>query len=221
MPGHEFVFIFENRGEAVGATLSHPHGQIYAFDRLPPAVALRVATQERHRTETGTCLQCELVATEEAAAARIVAANDAFLVSVPFAARWPYEVHIRARRHGVGRLADLKPDEQLELGRALADLVARYDGLFGHDLPYLMAVMEAPHDAPDWHLAFEFLPPNRGPHTLKVRASVETATGTFINDTVPEDSAAALARTRPDAPAWGAECLTTVEPVAVVASEVR
>ncbi|MFA9447096.1 galactose-1-phosphate uridylyltransferase [Egicoccus sp. AB-alg6-2] len=198
-PDIAFVLIFENRGEGVGATLSHPHGQIYAFDHLPPNIALRNDHHHAHRAEHGNCLGCRVVAMDAAATERQVAANDSFTVGVPFAPHWPYEVHVRARRHGARRLGDLTGDEQCDLAAALRDLVLRYDRLFGHDLPFMMVVHEAPHDQPDWHLSFEFLPPHRGADKLKIRASVETATGLFINDTLPETTAAALRATDPPA----------------------
>lgn len=189
---HRFVMAFENRGHAVGATISHPHGQIYAFDRLPPLIGARVTVLARHRTLREACLTCAVV-TRDAASDRVVDSNDSFVVAVPFAPRWPFEVHVRARRHGLRRLTDLRPAEQRDLAAALRQVVMRYDGLFGFELPYMMVALEGPDSAPDWHLAFEFLPPHRSARLMKVRASVETATGLFINDTLPEASAARLA----------------------------
>jgi UDPglucose--hexose-1-phosphate uridylyltransferase len=195
-PAIAAVLVFENRGEEVGATLSHPHGQIYAFDRLPPITARRVSVLERHRAEEGACLSCAVVATDDASQ-RVVATSEHFTVAVPFAARWPYEVHVRARRHGCRRLPDLTAAEQAELARLLQEVVRRYDALYGFELPYLCTVQQAPTvgraAVQDWHLSLELLPPHRGRDKLKVRASVETATGAFINDTLPETSAAELA----------------------------
>ena len=187
-----FVMAFENSGEAVGATLSHPHGQIYAFDHLPPLIAGRVSALRARRAADGTCLTRDVVRTDDVSD-RLVAANPTFSVSVPFAARWPFEVHVRARRHGLRRLGDLEPDEQRDLGAALRQVVARYTQVFDFVLPYMMVALEAPADEPDWHLAFEFYPPHRSPSLTKVRASVETATGLFINDTLPETTALRLA----------------------------
>jgi UDPglucose--hexose-1-phosphate uridylyltransferase len=197
-----YVLVFENRGEDVGATLSHPHGQIYAFDHLPAYVRSRVQVIEEHRRVHDRCLSCEVVARDEHAEARTVAANDSFTISVPFAPNWPYEVHVRARRHGARRLTDLTTRERRDLAVALKDVVHRFDRLHdGSPLAYMMVCQQAPVSdagAPvdDWHLSFEFLPPNRAPDKLKVRASVETAAGFFINDTVPEESAAMLAAVR-------------------------
>jgi UDPglucose--hexose-1-phosphate uridylyltransferase len=193
VPAHRFVLVFENRGAAVGATISHPHGQIYAFDRVPPFIAGRVGAQARHRASAGTCLACEVVAEDDAASERRVMAGEHFSVAVPFAARWPYEIHIRARRHGLRRLADLAPAEQVELAGLIRDVVLRYDGLFDFELPYIMGIHEGPDEAADWHLSVEFQPPHRSAELTKIRASVETFSGLFINDTLPEDSAARLA----------------------------
>ncbi len=192
-PAHRFVMVFENRGEAVGATISHPHGQIYAFDRMPPIVAARVGVLERHRARHGACLSCAVVDEDARAPERAVTSGEHFTVAVPFAARWPFEIRIRARRHGLRRLTDLEPTEQVELAALLREVVTRYDGLFGFELPYMMVVHEGPRDVPDWHLSVEFLPPHRSAQLTKIRASVETAAGLFINDTLPEQSAGRLA----------------------------
>lgn len=191
-PRHHFVMTFENRGEAVGATLSHPHGQIYAFDHLPPLIVERATALHAFRVAHDACLGCHIVAMDDRTE-RVVEANDSFVIAVPFAARWPFEVHVRARRHGLSRLADLAPVEQRDLAAALRGVVIRYGRLFDCQLPYMMVALEAPEGEKDWHLAFEFYPPHRGPHLTKVRASVETATGLFINDTLPESNARRLA----------------------------
>ena len=198
VPEHRVVLVFENRGEDVGATLSHPHGQIYALDRLPVYLQTRIDALVQHRNTHSTCLSCEVVERDLAATERRVRDNASFTVGVPFAPDWPFELHVRARRHGVRRLTDLTVDERRDLAGALREVVRIYDQLFDQPLAYLMACQQAPADlagrpADDWHLSFEFLPPNRAPNKLKVRATVETAAGLFINDTVPEASAAQLA----------------------------
>jgi UDPglucose--hexose-1-phosphate uridylyltransferase len=199
VPEHRYVLVFENRGEDVGATLSHPHGQIYALDHVPRLARVRVAALAEHRAATDTCLSCRTVDQDLGAADRTIAENPSFTIAVPFAPNWPYEVHVRARRHGARRLPDLTTAERADLARALRTVVRVYDRLYPEaPMAYMMVCQQAPagdtgEPADDWHLSFEFLPPNRGPDKLKVRASVETAAGFFINDTVPEDSAAELA----------------------------
>lgn len=203
-PAHEYVAIFENRGPLAGATIAHPHGQIYAIDHVPPLVAAKAAAHARRLTEGG-CLSCDAVDMERRSS-RVVSANASFVVAVPFAARWPYEVAVRAVRHGLGRLTELEPPEQLDLLRALNDVTRRYDALFGLPLPYMMLAQEAPRGRPDWHLAFEFFPLNRGPEKLKIRASSETGLGLFLNDVAPEEAARQL-------------CELVVEPVSLAAHD--
>jgi UDPglucose--hexose-1-phosphate uridylyltransferase len=187
---HEYVLIFENRGGEAGATLAHPHGQIYAFDHLPPRAAARARAHGAYRVEHAACLGCALVGE---APAREILANDSFAVAVPYAAHWPYEVAVRGRRHGLRRLTDLYPDEQIDLADALGAVARRLDLLFDCQTPYLMVAQEAPHEQPDWHLAFEFLPLLRSRGATKIRASVETVTGLFLNDVLPEEAATRLA----------------------------
>ncbi len=191
-PAHAYVCIFENRGAEVGATIAHPHGQIYALDHVPPITMAKAAAHRRHRQRAGSCLSCEATRADSRSD-RLVAANESFVVAVPFAARWPFEVAVRARRHGLGRLADLVPAEQRDLALALQDVVRRYDALFDFPLPYMMVAQEAPAGEPDWHLAFELYPVHRAPEVTKIRASVETGLGLFLNDVAPEDSARRLA----------------------------
>jgi UDPglucose--hexose-1-phosphate uridylyltransferase len=210
-PAHEYVLVFENRGAEAGATLSHPHGQIYALDHLPPFTAARRDAHRRHRELEGSCLGCRVVAAD-AGSARIVYANDSVVAAVPFAARWPYEVAVRIRRHGVGRLAQLEPPEQRDLVLALRDVTRRYRALFGFDLLYMMVAQEAPRGEPDWHLSFEFYPLHRAPGQTKIRASVETATGLFLNDVLPEDAAQQLAALEVAAEPIGEGSLLTVVP---------
>ena len=104
-PRHAFVMIFENRGVAAGATLSHPHGQIYAFDHVPPVQREKIAALEEHQDQAPLLPGLRRAGRRRPRGRRRVAANDSFVVTVPYAARWPYEVHVRARRHSLRRLA--------------------------------------------------------------------------------------------------------------------
>lgn len=204
--GYDYVMAFENHGSDVGATLPHLHGQIYALDHIPPVTATKLANHASYRTQHGECIGCRLV-TDDIASERVIHDNDHFVAAVPFASRWPLEVQVRAKHHGIGRLADLTVDGARDLVRALSDTVQRYDGLWGFKLPYMMCVQESPparcgDGAVDWHLHVELLPPHRNPDRLKVRASVETALGVFINDTLPEQVAASLRAVQPAVVDW-------------------
>lgn len=193
-PEVDYVFVFENKGEAIGVTLHHPHGQIYAYPFVPPLLAREVEHGRRHRSEAGSCLWCDLLQTDRTDGQRLVIDAEHWQASVPFFARWPYEVHISPRRH-LGWLHELRRDEVADLAATLRQLLRAYDGLFGFSLPYVMAVHQRPTDGGEhdsYHLHLEFYPPNRTASKLKYLAGSEAGAGAFINDTLPEETAPAL-----------------------------
>ncbi|GAA3241627.1 galactose-1-phosphate uridylyltransferase [Actinocorallia longicatena] len=197
LPGVEQVFVFENRGAEVGATLSHPHGQIYAYPYLPPVQAAVLASARAHRAEHGGCLLCSVVAAE-AAGPRVVAATDDFVAYVPEAARWPYEVHL-APLACVPDLAAL-PGELLPRLMALyGDVLRRFDGLFGDPTAYMACWHQAPvlHRADLSHFYVQMFTTRRAAGKWKFLASSESSAGAFINDVSPE-AAAALFRAAGD-----------------------
>ncbi|HWP63228.1 MAG TPA: galactose-1-phosphate uridylyltransferase [Candidatus Binatia bacterium] len=206
-PEVAYVFPFENRGEAIGVTLHHPHGQIYAYPMIPPVIAREVASARGHDAATGRCLWCDLLAQEEAARSRLVAVSPTWVAGVPFFARWPYEVHLLPRRH-VGSLAELGTDEVGDLARCLKAILGKYDARFGFPLPYVMAVHGRPTEPGfegPYHLHLEFYPPHRRVDRLKYLAGSELGAGVFINDTFPEATAAELRALPPLDPAGLAE----------------
>lgn len=194
----DYVFIFENRGEAIGVTLHHPHGQVYAYPYLPPVAVRESAAERVHRERTGSCLWCDLTEQERADGRRTVLETEGWRGGVPFAARWPYEVHLVPTRH-VGWLHELDPRERAGLAVALKTVLGKYDALFGFPLPYIMAVHQRPtaEGDHDGHLHFEFYPPNRTETKLKYLAGSEAGAGAFINDTLPEETAERLRRVGP------------------------
>jgi UDPglucose--hexose-1-phosphate uridylyltransferase len=184
----QYVLIFENRGVEVGATLHHPHGQVYGYPFLPPAPRLELAADVR----LGGCASCELLRRELAAERRIVHENERVVAYVPYAARWPYETHVVVREHRAS-LLDCEPGELRLLAECLQSLTRGYDVLFARPFPYVMVVHQAPTDGHSGgHLHVEFYPPLRTATKLKYPAGSELGAGTFVGDTVPEDSAMAL-----------------------------
>jgi UDPglucose--hexose-1-phosphate uridylyltransferase len=192
-----YVFIFENRGEAVGVTLHHPHGQIYAYPEIPPMARRALDTARRHHDRFGTCVVCDVVAAERAEGTRVVARNRSFLAYVPFAARFPYELHLTAHRHAAS-LLDLSDLERRDLAELLDLVVRGYDELFGFTLPYVMSLHQSPTDDGEWldvsHLHVELTPLHRTATKLKYLAGSELHAGAYINDTAPESTAADLRR---------------------------
>ena len=191
----DYVFIFENKGEAIGVTLHHPHGQIYGYPFVPPRPKKELETARAHRDEHGACLHCALLAEEHADGRRILHKGEHFTAFVPFYAHYPYEVHVYARRC-VPSLAHLDGDERRDLARTLKRLLTGYDALWGFSLPYMMVMHQAPTDGEDHegvaHFHVEFYPPNRTAEKLKYLAGSETGAGAFIVDVLPEDTAAEL-----------------------------
>jgi UDPglucose--hexose-1-phosphate uridylyltransferase len=186
----EYVLIFENRGVEVGVTLHHPHGQIYAYPFLPPVPALERAADKRLEG----CAPCALLRRELREGSRVVYENGEVLAYVPYAARWPYEVHVALRAHRPS-LPHCAPVELDSLAAALQALTRGYDALFERPFPYVMVVHQAPTGSAaegEGHVHVEFYPPLRTAGKLKYLAGSEQGGGVFIADTLPEESAAAL-----------------------------
>jgi len=119
----DYVFCFENRGEEIGVTLSHPHGQIYGYPFVPPRFFRAGESARRHRDRVGTCLQCDLLESELKADLRIVSETAHWVSYVPFAARWPYEVRVVPREH-VPDLAALSDGQRDDLAGMVSRCVA-------------------------------------------------------------------------------------------------
>lgn len=198
MKGIRYVLIFENKGAVIGVTMPHPHGQIYALPFIPPHVEKELAAARTYRRKHGRCLYCEILKKERNDGRRIVAENAAFTAFIPFYARWPFEVHIFARRH-LATLEEFRPAEEKALAAILKWVTSKYDRLYGFSFPYMMVLHQSPVQGrhPYYHLHIEFYPPYRSKDKLKYMASVETGGGAFLNDSLAEEKAAELRAVEP------------------------
>jgi UDPglucose--hexose-1-phosphate uridylyltransferase len=190
----DYVFEFENKGEAIGVTLHHPHGQIYAYPFIPPRIERELSESRAHRERTGRCLICDIVAEERRDRRRIIAENGSFVAYIPFFAQYPYEVHIASLRH-LQALTDLERFEQRGLAELLKTVLVAYDKLFDLSFPYMMVLHQRPVDGAAYdyyHFHIEFYPPLRTATKLKYLAGSEVGAGMFINDTLAEEKAAEL-----------------------------
>jgi UDPglucose--hexose-1-phosphate uridylyltransferase len=190
----EYVFPFENRGVEVGVTLSHPHGQIYAYPFVPPLPARELELQRAHREKTGRGLIEDTLETEIRDGRRILYSGDHAAAWVPVFARYAYEVWVAPRR-AAGSVADLEGAERADFARALKSVLMRYDGLWSRPFPYVMVFHQAPTDGrphPEAHLHIEFYPPLRMKDRLKYLAGSELGAGAFTADTLPEEKAEEL-----------------------------
>jgi UDPglucose--hexose-1-phosphate uridylyltransferase len=186
----DYVMIFENRGVEVGVTLHHPHGQVYGYPFVPPVLERELAADER----LGGCAPCELLRRELHDRERILFEDDRVVAYVPYASRWAYEAHVVLREHRAS-LLDCDGADLRELAVSLQTLVRGYDALFDRPFPYVMVVHQAPtigDRESDGHVHVEFYPPLRTPDKLKFLAGSEQGAGTFISDTLPEETAVAL-----------------------------
>jgi UDPglucose--hexose-1-phosphate uridylyltransferase len=189
-PGVEQVFCFENRGEEIGVTLAHPHGQIYGYPFLTPRTATMMEQARKHR---GGNLFTDLLASEIADGSRIVARTDLFTAFVPFAARWPVEVHIYPNRF-VHNLIDLTDDELDGFAQIYLDVLQRFDRMYSGPLPYISALHQyADTDAlREGYFHVELMSIRRSAGALKYLAASESAMDAFITDVVPEAVAEGL-----------------------------
>lgn len=202
-PFVRYIYIFENKGREIGVTLSHPHGQIYAYPYVPPIPARELAAAKRHYATTGRDLIGDLLEQELKDGRRIVAENADFVAVVPFFARYPYEVHLLPHRLR-SALTDFDASERAALARLLKIVLEKYNNLWNRSLPYIMLMHQRPVngdlDARDYYrFHIEFYPPYRTPDKLKYLAGSEAGAGAFINDTLPEMTAQTLREAAPRA----------------------
>lgn len=197
LSAHEFVkyvFIFENKGEAIGVTLHHPHGQIYAYPFVPPKIKQQIEQARKYQSEKGRNLFDDIIAEETKDTRRVIAENDSFIAYIPFFARYPYETHITAKRN-FSDLSAINGDEQIRLAEILKQILTAFDKLFDVSFPYIMSLIQAPSDGENYdffRFHIEFYPPMRTSVKLKYLAGSEAGAGMFINDTLAEEKAAEL-----------------------------
>ena len=193
LPYVEQVFVFENRGEEVGVTLNHPHGQIYSYPFITPRTMKMLEIAQQHLAETGVPLLTSIIKREISDQVRIIAQNEHWVAYVPYAARYPYEIHI-APKVFVPDFAELSNDVADAFPEIAKEVLLRLDGVFGIPMAYIAAWHQAPvrtgRDALGLH--WQITSVRRAPGKLKYLAGSEAAMGAFIMDVKPEQSAEQL-----------------------------
>lgn len=182
--GCKFVMPFENRGDEVGVTLPHPHGQIYAFPFIP-RVQQDAATSFAQGYDFGKEMK------EMLPDYGVASMGDMEAFCPPFA-RFPFEVWIapKARKAGPWAFSETELDGFAAL---LGDITRRYDAYFGRETAYMLSLHAAPVGTEDtFHFTAQFYPLLRAPERVKYLASVEQATGAFTVDVMPEMAAKTL-----------------------------
>ena len=199
IPEVEHVFCFENRGREIGVTLHHPHGQIYAYPYVPTRTRQLLAQAEAHHGATGRLLGADVLAAELRDGSRVVTTGAHWTAYVPYAARWPVEVHLAPHRD-VPDLPALTQAERQDLAVVYLDLLRRLDGYYADadgapiDLPYIAGWHQAPvrHGRDVSRLHLQVLSVLRSPGRLKYLAGSESGVGGWVNDVPPERIAARL-----------------------------
>ncbi|MET0783652.1 MAG: galactose-1-phosphate uridylyltransferase [Leifsonia flava] len=188
LPGIEQVFPFENRGEAIGVTLQHPHGQIYSYPYVTPRTTRLLESIERY----GPGLFADLLASEQSGE-RMLLQGEHWTAFVPFAARWPIEVHLLPHRH-VPDFAATTLEERDELSRLYLRLLRGIDALYETPTPYIAAWHQAPVNVgrDDIRLMLQVTSPRRAADKLKFLAGSEAAMGAWIGDVTPEQQAQSI-----------------------------
>lgn len=168
-PSIRYIQIFENKGEIMGCSNPHPHGQIWASSSLPAEIMKETYSQQTYFREKGRSLLGDYLRLELEQKDRIVVENLHFVAVVPFWAIWPYETMIISKRH-VGSMLDFTPAEEEALAGILKLLTTKYDNLFGISMPYSAGMHQAPVNNgahPEWHWHMHFYPPLLRSATVK------------------------------------------------------
>jgi UDPglucose--hexose-1-phosphate uridylyltransferase len=193
-PEVRHVLCFENKGEVVGVSNHHPHGQVHATNFVFKTIETELAASQRHLRETGRRLFADIIAAEQADGRRVLYEDEHAIAFVPYFARYAYEVYVAPRRT-VAHIHALNDAEVESLARALKDVTVRFDNLWRMPFPYVMPLHQAPTDGGDYrafHFFVAFHPPLRQPNLLKYLAGPEIGGGNFLSDTSPEEKAAEL-----------------------------
>ncbi len=194
-PRHNYILIFENRGEEVGVTMPHPHGQIYAYPYVPQKLRMELDACQAHHHQYGRCLLCDMNQSEQEFGVRVVAETVHFLAYIPFFTDYPFGVFIVSKEH-LTALPEMGEDQKDDLADMLKRVTAGMDRLFDRPFPYMMVLHQRPSDGADvsayYHFHIEFYPPLRDQTKLKYLASSETGAWAPCNPTEVEETAPLL-----------------------------
>jgi len=192
--GIKNLLIFENKGEIVGVSNPHPHGQLYAVDFTLTLNKLYLEANTKSLKETGKNIFSEIVKAEISDGSRIIAENKSAIAFIPFFARYAYETLVFPKNQHA-TMETLSDDELADLAEVYLMVIRKMDGLFGMSFPYVMTINQAPFDLADkslYQLHWQILPPLRQPDLKKFPAGPEIGADTFMADTIPEEKAKEL-----------------------------
>ncbi|UZJ79229.1 galactose-1-phosphate uridylyltransferase [Fictibacillus sp. KU28468] len=195
-PNHEYVMIFENRGEEVGVTMPHPHGQVYAYPFIPLKVKTELEACKEYFEENQRNMFDDMVAEEKRFGERVLLESEHFIAFIPFFTDYPYGAYIVSKEAKIA-LTEFTEEERTELGDMLQDLVGGMDKIYDKLFPYMMVMHQRPSNSNEPYKDFyrfhiEFYPPLRANDKLKFNSSSETGGWAAANPTKVEENAEIL-----------------------------
>jgi UDPglucose--hexose-1-phosphate uridylyltransferase len=197
-PKVKYIFQFENRGEEVGVTMPHPHGQIYAYPFLPQKIQVELDSCRTHYKAQGSCLLCDMNKEESRIDQRMIGENENFMAYIPFFTDYPYGVFIVSKHHK-GNITEFNEVEKRDLALLLKQVTSAFDSLFGKVFPYMMCFHQTPvncteyEDANEYyHFHIEFYTPLREAKKIKYYASSEMGAWAACNPLAVEQTAQML-----------------------------
>lgn len=196
----KYIMPFENKGKEVGTTMIHPHGQIYAYGKMPLRLKLELKNSMAYFNETGENIFDRLIKEERDFKERIIFENDSFIVFLPFFANYPFETYIVAKDK-ISSFSDFTDKTVSDFAKTLKELTKAFDYVYDKPFPYMMAIYQEPVNSPEYAGAHDFyrfnvkfFPPLRGANSIKYNASSETAAWVHGNPRRVEETAEELRR---------------------------
>ena len=187
----KYIMPFENKGEVVGVTMPHPHGQIYGYSWIPLRVQRKVDMAKSYYEKNKSNLFMDMISQEVEDGRRVIFENDHFICFLPFASEYPYGIMIMPKKRTIN-ITDFNNEESISLADSLKKATSTLDALFNTKFPYMMCMYSSPiNDGVDynniWNYHIEFFPPMRSADKQKFNASSETGAWAPCNPTAPED----------------------------------
>ncbi len=197
----KYIYPFENRGEEVGVTIHHPHGQLYAYPFVPHKIETELKNCKNYFRKNGSNLFTDLNRAEKKYKKRVVCENDRFIAYIPYFTDYPFGVFIVSKSR-IGNLSEFKIDDAYFLAKMLKKVTAGFDKIYNRHFPYMMCIHQTPvnekkySDAGKYYtFHIEFYPPLRAKDKLKWYAGSEMGVGAATN-TLDIDECAALLRSK-------------------------
>ncbi len=194
----QMIFPFENRGEEVGVTMPHPHGQIYGYSYIPQKLQIELENSKDYYSKKGKCLICQMNEDEISFKQRIIFENDSFIAYLPFFTDYPFGVFIISKNHK-SLMTDFNDNEKKSLAEILKLITGSFEMVFERPFPYMMVIHQRPVNNDEYknstdyyHFHIEFYPPLRDKNKIKYYASSEMGAWSAANVASVEETAKQL-----------------------------